>query len=224
MNYTLRKTPDGWKAWDVVIEGISYVKSFREDFGAEIDQKGLDAVIERIEKGGDARRQARRRPDAVAFVAQPNSVGSVQVLQAAPDRLTVSGALTFETAKRAHDAGLRVVRSGDAGPLQVDCAGVTESDSAGLAVLIDWLGHRARASAGHCTFTNIPAGIRAAAQISDVDVICSPAALAYPSGAAAVCRFRLRIFERLDLRAAHRRRRLARPSPGTRGAAGKRCG
>ena len=52
VNYSLRKTPDGWKAWDVVIEGISYVKSFREDFGAEIDQRGLDAVIERIEKGG----------------------------------------------------------------------------------------------------------------------------------------------------------------------------
>jgi len=34
-----------------VIEGISYVKSFREDFGAAIDQQGLDAVIERIEKG-----------------------------------------------------------------------------------------------------------------------------------------------------------------------------
>jgi phospholipid transport system substrate-binding protein len=52
VNYVLRKTPEGWKAWDVVIEGISYVKSFREDFGAEIDQKGLDAVIQRIEKGG----------------------------------------------------------------------------------------------------------------------------------------------------------------------------
>lgn len=52
VNYSLRKTADGWKAWDVVIEGISYVKSFREDFGAEIDQKGLDAVIDRVEKGG----------------------------------------------------------------------------------------------------------------------------------------------------------------------------
>jgi phospholipid transport system substrate-binding protein len=52
VNYSLRKTAEGWKAWDVVIEGISYVKSFREDFGAEIDQRGLDAVIERIEKGG----------------------------------------------------------------------------------------------------------------------------------------------------------------------------
>ena len=45
----LRKGEQGWKAWDVVIEGVSYVKSFREDFGTEIDQKGLDAVIERLE-------------------------------------------------------------------------------------------------------------------------------------------------------------------------------
>jgi phospholipid transport system substrate-binding protein len=49
VNYTLRRTPEGWKAWDVTIEGISYIKSFRTDFGSEIDQKGLDAVIERLE-------------------------------------------------------------------------------------------------------------------------------------------------------------------------------
>jgi phospholipid transport system substrate-binding protein len=49
VNYSLRKTEQGWKAWDVVIEGISYVKSFREDFGAEIDQKGIEAVIQRLE-------------------------------------------------------------------------------------------------------------------------------------------------------------------------------
>lgn len=49
VNYSLRKTETGWKAWDVVIEGISYVKSFREDFGSEIDQKGLEAVIQRLE-------------------------------------------------------------------------------------------------------------------------------------------------------------------------------
>jgi len=49
VNYSLRKTPQGWKAWDVTIEGISYVKNFRTDFGAEIDQKGIDAVIQRLE-------------------------------------------------------------------------------------------------------------------------------------------------------------------------------
>jgi phospholipid transport system substrate-binding protein len=52
VNYSMRRGPDGWKAWDVVIDGISYVKSFREDFGTEIDQKGLDEVISRMEKGG----------------------------------------------------------------------------------------------------------------------------------------------------------------------------
>lgn len=49
VNYSLRKTPQGWKAYDVTIEGVSYVKSFRTDFSAEIQQKGLDAVIERLE-------------------------------------------------------------------------------------------------------------------------------------------------------------------------------
>ena len=49
VNYSLRKTPQGWKAYDVTIEGVSYVKSFRTDFASEIQQKGLDAVITRLE-------------------------------------------------------------------------------------------------------------------------------------------------------------------------------
>jgi phospholipid transport system substrate-binding protein len=50
VNYTLRATPEGWKAWDVTIEGISYVRNFRNDVGAEVDQTGLPALIERLEK------------------------------------------------------------------------------------------------------------------------------------------------------------------------------
>ena len=49
VNFSLRKVDGAWKAWDVVIEGISYVKSFRTDFGSEIEQKGLDEVINRLE-------------------------------------------------------------------------------------------------------------------------------------------------------------------------------
>ena len=52
VNFSLRKTDGVWKAWDVVIEGISYVKSFRTDFGAEIQAKGLDEVINRLETQG----------------------------------------------------------------------------------------------------------------------------------------------------------------------------
>jgi len=33
-----------------VIEGISYVKSFRDDFNEQIEQQGIDALITRLEK------------------------------------------------------------------------------------------------------------------------------------------------------------------------------
>ena len=49
VHYTLRATPKGWKAWDVTIEGISYVRNFREDVGAEVNSRGLEAVIARLE-------------------------------------------------------------------------------------------------------------------------------------------------------------------------------
>jgi len=54
VNYTLRKTNGQWKAWDVVIDGISYVKSYREDYGTEVAQKGLEAVIARLEADAQA--------------------------------------------------------------------------------------------------------------------------------------------------------------------------
>jgi phospholipid transport system substrate-binding protein len=51
VNYVMRKTPQGWKAVDVNIDGISYVKSYHDDFDAQIEQQGMDAVISRLEKG-----------------------------------------------------------------------------------------------------------------------------------------------------------------------------
>src|SRR5215472_5228669 len=51
VNYYMHRTPQGWKAWDVVIDGISYVNSYRTDFGAQIEQQGIDSVIKRLEAG-----------------------------------------------------------------------------------------------------------------------------------------------------------------------------
>lgn len=50
VNYSLRLTDDGWRAFDVRIEGISYVQNYRNQFNAEIGAKGIDAVIARLEK------------------------------------------------------------------------------------------------------------------------------------------------------------------------------
>ena len=44
---------------DVVIDGISYVKSYREDYGAEVQQKGLDAVITRLEAKAQGAKAAK---------------------------------------------------------------------------------------------------------------------------------------------------------------------
>lgn len=54
VNYSLRKVNGAWKAWDVVIDGISYVKSYREDYGAQVQQQGLDSVIRRLEAKASA--------------------------------------------------------------------------------------------------------------------------------------------------------------------------
>jgi phospholipid transport system substrate-binding protein len=49
VNYSLRSTADGWKVYDVRIEGISYVQNYRNQFNAEISAKGIEAVIARLE-------------------------------------------------------------------------------------------------------------------------------------------------------------------------------
>jgi phospholipid transport system substrate-binding protein len=59
VNYSLRKVGGEWKAWDVVIDGISYVKSYREDYGSEVQQKGLDAVIARLEAKAQSAKSAK---------------------------------------------------------------------------------------------------------------------------------------------------------------------
>ena len=48
VHYSLHQTKDGWRAFDVRIEGISYVQNYRNQFNAEIGAKGMDAVIARL--------------------------------------------------------------------------------------------------------------------------------------------------------------------------------
>jgi phospholipid transport system substrate-binding protein len=56
VDYAFRKSSDGsWKAYDVIIEGISYVTNYRNQVAAEIAKSSLDALITRLEsQGADA--------------------------------------------------------------------------------------------------------------------------------------------------------------------------
>jgi len=49
VDYAMVHTKDGWKAFDVSIEGISYVMNYRNQFGPEIQQRGMDELIKRLD-------------------------------------------------------------------------------------------------------------------------------------------------------------------------------
>jgi len=53
VDYAFRKTSSGdWKAYDVIIEGISYVTNYRNQVAAEIAKSNIDALTTRLETQG----------------------------------------------------------------------------------------------------------------------------------------------------------------------------
>jgi phospholipid transport system substrate-binding protein len=46
VDYSLRQTSEGYKIYDVVIEGLSLVKNYRTSFSKQISETSLDALIE----------------------------------------------------------------------------------------------------------------------------------------------------------------------------------
>ncbi|GLQ92424.1 MlaC/ttg2D family ABC transporter substrate-binding protein [Dyella acidisoli] len=54
VNYVFHQAADGqWKAYDVIIEGISYITNYRNQVDAEIKKEGLDKLIADLETQGD---------------------------------------------------------------------------------------------------------------------------------------------------------------------------
>ncbi len=50
VDYELVKRDSGWRLFNVVIEGVSYVRNFRTELDAEVRETSLDAVIDRLER------------------------------------------------------------------------------------------------------------------------------------------------------------------------------
>jgi len=51
VDYAFHKTADGWKAFDVIVEGISYVATYRNQIMPEVQANGIDSVIARLTSG-----------------------------------------------------------------------------------------------------------------------------------------------------------------------------
>ena len=92
----------------------------------------------------------------------------IEISEATPGRVVVSGELTFATARDAREVGTLVLEGSNAPNIVVDCAGVGRADSAGLAVLLDWLAWAKRRSK-RVKLENLPASLVAIAKISEVD-------------------------------------------------------
>jgi phospholipid transport system transporter-binding protein len=95
---------------------------------------------------------------------------SISVETSGPEQILVKGALTFRTALRASIAGEQCLDALSAPSIQVDCRSITGADSAGLAVLIEWIAH-ARRAGRVLHFVNLPPAILAVAAISEVESI-----------------------------------------------------
>jgi phospholipid transport system substrate-binding protein len=48
LDYSMHKTDSGWKIYDIVVEGISLVLTYRSEFDAVVKQEGIDGLIKRI--------------------------------------------------------------------------------------------------------------------------------------------------------------------------------
>ena len=48
VDYVMRKSDAGWKVFDVVIEGVSMVTSYRGSFSSQIEQSGIDSLIKSL--------------------------------------------------------------------------------------------------------------------------------------------------------------------------------
>lgn len=65
VDYEMRKTGDGWKAFDVSIEGVSMVNSYRGTFASEIQEKGIDGLIRTLaDKNASAANVALQKAEA----------------------------------------------------------------------------------------------------------------------------------------------------------------
>ena len=58
IDYSLTKGPEGWKAFDVIVGGVSLVTNYRDEFNEQIRQGGVDGLVNSLSarnKGGAAK-------------------------------------------------------------------------------------------------------------------------------------------------------------------------
>ncbi len=63
VDYSMEKTSNGWKVYDVAIEGVSLVQNYRSTFNGEIQRGGIDGLIQALDSKN--RQLAQRTQGAI---------------------------------------------------------------------------------------------------------------------------------------------------------------
>jgi phospholipid transport system substrate-binding protein len=50
VEYSMRKTPEGWKIYDIAVEGVSLVLTYRAEFDNITRSSGVDGLIKRLQQ------------------------------------------------------------------------------------------------------------------------------------------------------------------------------
>jgi phospholipid transport system substrate-binding protein len=73
VDYSMRKADQGWKIYDIVVEGVSLVLTYRSEFDAVVKQEGIDGLIKRLAQknspaavGGSATPEKKTTPEKKA--------------------------------------------------------------------------------------------------------------------------------------------------------------
>ncbi|HEY9199063.1 MAG TPA: STAS domain-containing protein [Gammaproteobacteria bacterium] len=94
---------------------------------------------------------------------------SLAAVRRGPDgRLILEGELSFATVTRLNGAALELL--GEADAIRIDLQGIDRSDSAGLALLVDWM-RTAHRLGKPIQFLNIPQQMLAIARVSSLDQV-----------------------------------------------------
>ncbi len=93
-------------------------------------------------------------------------MSQIEIEDRGDGKFALRGELTFETANRALELSRELF--GDHASIELDLAGIEEGDSAGLALLLEWV-NWAKNFVREIRYVNVPSDITAIAQISEVD-------------------------------------------------------
>lgn len=92
----------------------------------------------------------------------------IKLLKTMPGKISLQGVLSFETVNHALES-MPVLFEGEVS-LLIDLSGVEKTDSAGLALLVEWMGLAKRKNIRLC-YSNIPSQLLATARVSGLDEV-----------------------------------------------------